>query len=114
MREHRVIPYLKGKRDNRLWRIHPKNVQYIEIIKKGSVLHCVEDGEQVDYTSQMKVAEFYNVLKDFGFSYAHNSYIVNMDYVIMVNVEELESDDRKFGRKSVRDSYQYDGFKGEK
>lgn len=90
MREHRVIPYLKGKRDNRLWRIHPKNVEYIEIIKKGSILHCVENGAQVDYTSPMKVTEFYNVLKDFGFSYAHNSYIVNMDYVVMVNVEELE------------------------
>lgn len=41
------------------------------------------------YSSQ-KLAEFYEQLKEFGFAYAHNSYIVNLKHVAVVRATELE------------------------
>lgn len=90
LRENKVIPYIQGKQSNMMFKIHPKDVEYIEIAKKGSKIHSFSKGKKEVYTSSIKVSEFYSTLKEFGFAYAHNSYIVNMEYVIMVKVEELE------------------------
>lgn len=90
IRENKVIPYIQGKQGNRIFKIHPKDVEYIEIMKRGSMIHCFIGGKKEAYTSPFRVFEFYDALKEFGFAYAHNSYIVNMEYVVMVKVEELE------------------------
>lgn len=90
VKKNKVVPYIIGKKDNKLFKIHPKNVEYIEIAKKGSKIHCFQKKIQECYTSPDKVSEFYGILNEFGFAYAHNSYIVNMDYVVMVRVDELE------------------------
>ena len=42
------------------------------------------------YTSTKRLVEFYEQLKDFGFAYAHNSYIVNLRYVAIAGTKELE------------------------
>lgn len=90
LRENKAIPYIKGKQRSKVFKIHPKDVEYIEIAKKGSMIHSYYKGEREVYTSPIRVCEFYKILKEFGFAQAHNSYIVNMEYVVMVKVEELE------------------------
>ena len=50
-------------------------------LNKGTMLYCGDSGEKM-YSSQ-KLAEFYEQLKEFGFAYAHNSYIVNLKHVLL-------------------------------
>lgn len=52
------------------------------------MLYCGDSGEK--YTSSQKLTEFHEQLKQFGFAYAHNSYIVNLKYVAVVRPTELE------------------------
>lgn len=88
MEKSKVMPYIMGKKDNRLMRLSPKQISYIAIAKKGTVLYNGNSKER--YTSSKKLPEFYEQLKDFGFVYAHNSYIVNLEYVAVVGPKELE------------------------
>lgn len=90
MKSNKIPPYLMGRKGNKLVRLHIRNVQYIEISKRGSRLHCVVDEKEDVYISDIKVAGFYELLKDFGFAYAHNSYIVNLEHVAIANTTELE------------------------
>ena len=69
-------------------RLSSDKISYIAIAKKGAVIHCGNSDEI--YTTHKKVAELYEQLKDFGFAYAHNSYIVNLKYVVMLDSKELE------------------------
>lgn len=59
-----------------------------ETAKRGTVLHCTEG--KGSYSSPKKLAEFYEQLKNAGFAYAHNSYIVNLEHVVEVGPKELE------------------------
>jgi len=88
LEKSKVLPYVMGKRDNQIVKLSPKQISYIAIAKKGSVIYCGNSEEK--YTSSKKLVEFYNQLKDFGFAYAHNSYIVNLKYVAMAGAKELE------------------------
>lgn len=90
MRKKQQIPILFGKRNHRNFRIHPVQVQYIEIAKRGSVIHTFEEGECFAYSSNLKVNEYYEKLCDFGFIYAHNSYIVNLNAISVVTLTEIE------------------------
>lgn len=90
MQENKVPPFIMGKKEKVLVKLRLENVQYIEITKKGSIIHWIQDGKEELYTSPMKVSTFYETLKDFGFVYAHNSYIVNMNHVAAVHSTELE------------------------
>lgn len=58
------------------------------MVKKGTVFYCA--GENEVYTSARKLAEIYEQLKEFGFVYAHNSYIVNLRHIVVVSLKELE------------------------
>lgn len=82
----RSVAYIIGKKEKQIVKLSPKRISYISIAKKGSVIHC----ENETYTSPKKVTEFYEELKDSGFVYAHNSYIVNLRHVIMVGTKDLE------------------------
>lgn len=82
----RMAPYIFGKKDNQIVKLSPKRISYISIAKKGSVIHC----ENITYTSVEKLSELYDRLKDYGFVYAHNSYIVNLKHIAAVSVTELE------------------------
>ena len=89
----KVMPYIMGKRKNQMIKLSPEQIAYIEIAKRGTVLHCGNSEET--YTSSKKLGEFYEELKDFGFVYAHNSYIVNLKYVMAADTKELELTDGK-------------------
>ncbi len=90
MRMQKPIPVLFGKRNHKSMRIHLAQIQYIEIAKRGSIIHTYQDGEKFSYSSGTKVSEYYEVLCDFGFAYAHNSYIVHLNTISMVTATELE------------------------
>ena len=84
----KVLPYILVKKENQLVQLSTKYVSYISIAKRGTVIHCENSKEM--YTSTKRLVEFYEQLKDFGFAYAHNSYIVNLRYVAIAGTKELE------------------------
>lgn len=84
----KILPYVIAKNGNQLVKLSPEQIYYISIAKKGTIIHCGSEKEQ--YTSSKKLAAFYEQLKDFDFEYAHNSYIVNLKYVAIVDSKELE------------------------
>lgn len=88
MERSKVLPYIMGKRESQIVRLSPDQISYIAIAKKGTILYSGNSKET--YTSSKKLLEFYELLKNFGFVYAHNSYIVNLKYVAVVGAKELE------------------------
>lgn len=87
-RQNRVAPYIMGRRNNQIVKLPAERISHIAITRSGSVIYCGNLKEK--YSSQKKVAELYEQLKDFGFVYAHNSYIVNLKHVAVAGPKELE------------------------
>ena len=90
MRKMKPAPLLFGKRERKNFRIPLTHVEYIEIAKRGSVIHTYENGERFKYSSGIKIAEHYLKLRNFGFAYAHDSYIVHLNSVSIITAAELE------------------------
>ncbi len=90
MREMKTAPVLSGKRGQQVSRIELFCIEYIDIAKRGSIIHTYENNESLIYFSNQKVSEYFEKLKDFGFAYAHNSYIVNLDFICSITATELE------------------------
>lgn len=90
MRKMKPAPFLFGKREQKNFRIPLAHILYIVITKRGSIIHTFQNGENLSYSSAIKVSEHYEKLCDFGFTYAHNSYIVHLNSVSMVTSTELE------------------------
>lgn len=88
LRKNKVIPCIMGKNKNEIVRLPLDRILYIAIARKGSVIYCRNSEEK--YTSSQKIGELYELLKDFGFAYAHNSYIVNLKCVAVAGPKELE------------------------
>lgn len=88
MKLNKAAPYIMGKKGSQLVRLSLSQIYYISIAKRGTVLRGGTAEER--YTSSTKLIDFYEQLKDFGFAYAHNSYIVNLEHVAVVRNKELE------------------------
>ena len=86
MLENNPAPIVVRKNHKSFVRLYPNDILYIENWKHGSVIHIKKD--RIDYpfenklTTKLKLAELYRELKEYGFEFAHNSYIVNLKYVI--------------------------------
>lgn len=85
-----LIPVLFGRRNRKSFRIHLAHIQYIEIAKRGCIIHTFQNSEKLTYLSSTKVAEYYDKLSDFGFAYAHNNYIVHLNSISMITAAEIE------------------------
>ena len=74
-------------------RLRPDDILYISIIRNGSEIHVVpekaEGEKDRQLTSRKKISELYEELKDYGFEYAHNSYIVNLNHIKKKKTKEL-------------------------
>ena len=81
---------MDGNATAKAFRIHLAHIQYIEIAKRGCIIHTFQNGEKLTYLSSTKVAEYYDKLSDFGFAYAHNSYIVHLNSISMITAAEIE------------------------
>lgn len=90
MRKMKPMPLLFGKRDHKNYRIPLVYVEYIEITRRGSVIHTYEDGEAFAYFSNVRIAEHYSNLRNFGFAYAHSSYIVHLNSISNITSTEFE------------------------
>ena len=78
-------------------KLRPDDILYISIVRNGSEIHTVPEqadvGKGRPLTSRKKIDELYEELKDYGFEYAHNSYIVNLNHIKRKNTKELELKD---------------------
>ena len=79
-------PGIVGRYYYNLVRLRPDEILFIENAKHGSDIHVRNHSIANQYDTYIKtdkkIAELYDELKDYGFAYAHNSYIVNLDYII--------------------------------
>lgn len=64
--------------------IDPDDVIYIENYRYGSIIHVIQGENEYSgkITTEKKLPELMEELSEMGFEYAHNSYIVNLKYVI--------------------------------
>ena len=90
VKSRKAAPQIIGRQVTKLKKLKIGDVQFIEIAKRGSIIHYdTEEGEEL-YHSDVRVIEFYELLREFNFAYAHNSYIVNLDHVAVAGTTELE------------------------
>lgn len=94
MKNHKVEPYIVGNWHYNIVKLKPQEILYIAIAKHGSSIYVCPDIIKYNFESSItcreRVEELYSVLKDFGFAYAHNSYIVNLKYIRRKTTTELE------------------------
>lgn len=87
-------PIVWGCYDKTRYKLGLDDILYISIAKRGCTLHLLENSALAGISHEMfnvnKLSELYEDIKDFGFAYAHNSYVVNMKYVRKRNATELE------------------------
>lgn len=86
IKENQNVPCIVGNYYHNSVALVPDDILYIENTKHGSRIHVGR--EQIEYsfehnlTTRQKLGELYEILHPFGFAYAHNSYIVNLRYVV--------------------------------
>jgi len=86
-------PLITGRYCSNIVNLEPKEIMYISVVKHGSHIHIHPDiktyhfGDKIK--SKKKLHELYEILKNHGFSYAHNSYIVNLRYIKILNTTDL-------------------------
>lgn len=80
------VPRIIGNRYQNSVALVPDDILFIENSKHGSRIHVCR--EQMEYpfedklTTKQKLGELFDILQPFGFEFAHNSYIVNLKYVV--------------------------------
>ncbi len=97
MKNRKVEPYIIGNWYYNTIKLKPEEILYISIAKHGSSIYVCPNIKRYDFesniTSKERVEELYSILKDFGFAYAHNSYIVNLRHIRRKTTTELELTD---------------------
>jgi DNA-binding LytR/AlgR family response regulator len=77
-----------GKLANQSYSISCREITYIEITKRGCHIWLKSAIVNIDSLKPLfsteKLKDHYDNLKFHGFAYAHNSYIVNLDYIKMI------------------------------
>lgn len=70
---------------------------YISIGRNASEIYINPQNAKYEFekhiTSKKKLADLYADLKDYGFEYAHNSYIVNLNHIKRFTPKELQMSD---------------------
>lgn len=87
-------PYIYGSYQYCDIKLKPSEILYIAASKRGSDIYICPNlnrsGVEKYTRSKEKVKELYTLLKNYGFVYAHNSYIVNLNYITKKTTSELE------------------------
>jgi hypothetical protein len=66
--------------------INPDDVTYLENYRYGSIIHLYQKKESLQkIISDKKLPDMMSQLTGLGFVYAHNSYIVNLKYVVRLS-----------------------------
>lgn len=94
IKERKKMPYIAGKHGNATIRLKPEDILYISVAKRGSNIFISTEGIKNEFGEvlgcQDKVSKLFEVLQFYGFAYAHNSYIVNLRYVVSKRQAEVE------------------------
>ena len=77
--------YLAVTRDGGLIKVPLKDILYISIIKRGSIIYLDTERGVHKVTCREKLRDLYYKIQEDGFEYAHNSYIVNLSNIIGIN-----------------------------
>lgn len=87
-------PYVWGCFEKTRYRLSLDDILYLSIAKRGCTIHLLPNSALARLSGEMmcqeKLTDLYAVIKDYGFAYAHNSYVVNLKYVIKRSMTELE------------------------
>ena len=91
MKQMKKRTYVMGKNHMNIVKAYPDDILYIDNYKRGSEIHVQENYKDYSFedriTTKRKLAELYTDLKGYGFEYAHNSYIVNLNHVVKLKSE---------------------------
>ncbi len=72
-------------------------ILYISISRNGSNIYAnpqiIKHEFENRITSKKKLSEFYVILNEYGFEYAHNSYLINLNHIKRITTKELELSD---------------------
>lgn len=98
-----IVDFVKKKKEVPSISVHyfsntvelkPEEILYISIAKRGSRVCVCPNVTRLEceerFISNYSVKQLYEVLKDYDFAYAHNSYIVNMKHVKSKTLNDLE------------------------
>lgn len=89
--------YVWGYVKKAAFKISPDDIIYVSIAKHGSVLHLNPSTKQGKISAEMKnsakLSELFEVMNGYGFVYAHNSYFINLRYVVRHAGSEIEMED---------------------
>ena len=72
--------------------VQPHEIVYVCIARRGTKIHTYseKDTEEKIYSCKYSIDKIYEVLKDYHFAYAHNSYIVNLKHIKKQNKDEIQ------------------------
>lgn len=79
------IRYLTITEDGKVSRIPVDQILYVSMAKRGAVIHKYSNTPDRETSCRETVGEIYEQLSEMGFTYAHNSYIVNMANIIHIS-----------------------------
>lgn len=90
-------PEIIGTWNHNFINLRPEEILYIAIARNGCNVFVHPDSQKYGFEKQVtcrkKLTELYDDLRGYGFEYAHNSYIVNMNYIKRKTPYELEMTD---------------------
>lgn len=94
LKSRQVEPVIMGIWNHSRIRLCLDEILFISIAKRGSNIYVIADKNQFGtdncLMSKRKISELYLLLKNYGFEYAHNSYIVNLNHIVRMTRTELE------------------------
>ena len=93
MYSKKTVSMIRGRYHDEWFEVSVNDISHISITKRGCHLWLSDNGNDTSVRNPLFVAEklnsLYNKLYQYGFAYAHNSYIVNLRYVRSIRQELL-------------------------
>lgn len=97
LKSKKIEPIIMGMWNHSSVKFNLSEILFFSIAKRGSEIHIDSNKKQYKIDSliitRKKITDLYMELKDYGFEYAHNSYIVNLNHIIRMTRTELELSD---------------------
>lgn len=97
VRNKLIEPVVMGTWNYNVVKLKLEEILYISIARNGSNIYVNPEIIKYEFenhlTSKKKLSELYDMLKNYGFEYAHNSYIVNLNHIKRKTIKELELSD---------------------
>ncbi len=86
-------PYFMGHYRNTAIKVKLKNILYIEKAKRGSRIVVSPKSKEAEFDGKIltnkKIDELAEEFKKFGFALPHNSYLVNMNHIELMNSNDF-------------------------